>query len=138
MPQGAGTATQSMLDAVGDNPFFTQNAGIGQAAGALAQRDKTWAPQINAQGNAIGEQGQDFWNLRNLAAADPGPDGLTWADRLKTAVQKRAVPASVTVGGSTVALYPTAGLPSPLPQGQQGTTLNSPPDWLRQYYGGGL
>ena len=131
---GAFTATQSMLDAVGDNPFFTQNEGIGQAAGALARRDQTWGPQIGAQG-------QDFWNLRNLAAADPGPEGMTWADRLKNAVQKRAVPASVTIGGSTVALYPTAGLPATPQQQQQappGTTLNSPPDWLRQYYGGGL
>jgi hypothetical protein len=66
------------------------------------------------------------------ADADPGSDGLTWADRLKSAVQKRAVPASVAIGGSTVALYPTAGLPAPLPQ-QQGTTLNSlPPDWANQ------
>jgi hypothetical protein len=131
---GAFTATQSMLDAVGDNPFFTQNAGIGQAAGALARRDEAWGPQI-------GEQGQDFWNLRQLAAADPGPDGLTWADRLKNAVQRRAVPASVTVGGSTVALYPTAGLPAtPQQQPQQtpGMSLNSPPDWMRQYWNGGL
>ena len=45
---------------------------------------------------------------------------------------KLGVPASVTVGGVATALYPTAGLPSPLPP-QQGTTLNSPPpDWLRQ------
>jgi len=131
---GAYTATQSMLDAVGDNPFFTQNEGIGQAAGALARHDEAWA-------NQIGEQGQDFWNLRNLAAADPGPLGATWADRLKTAVQKRAVPATVTIGGATVALYPEAGLPATPPQPQQqtpGTSLNSPPGWLQQYWQGGL
>lgn len=136
---GAFTATEALLgpDYMGRNPatwdFYANNQGIGGVAGQLAQRDASLPPEV-------GQQGQDFWNLRNLAAADPGPDGLTWADRLKTAVQKRAVPASVTIGGSTVALYPTAGLPSSLPQGQaQGTTLNSPPpDWLRQYYGGGL
>ena len=134
---GAFTATQSMLDAVGDNPFFTQNAGIGLAAGALARRDASLAPEI-------GEQGKDFWNLRNLAAADPGPMGATWADRLKTAVQNRAVPATATVGGATVALYPEAGLPAtpqqqaPPQQPPPGTSLNSPPDWLQQYWRGGL
>ena len=131
---GAYTATEAMLgpDYMGRNPgtwdFFANNPAIGQSAGALARRDETWGPQL-------GGQGQDFWNLRNLAAADPGPGGQTWADRLKTAVQKRAVPASVAIGGTSVALYPEAGLPAPLPaqqQGTPGTTLNSPPDWWRQ------
>ena len=123
---GAGTATQSMLDAVGDNPFFTQNAGIGQAAGALARRDETFAPQI-------GEQGKDFWNLRQLAAADGGQG---WAERLQQAVKTGSIPASI--GG--VSLYPTAGLPA-TPQQQPpppGTSLSSPPAWLQQYWSGGL
>ena len=137
---GAFTATEALLgpDYMGRNPatwdFFANNKGIGSVAGQLAQRDASLPSEI-------GQQGQDFWNLRMLAAADPGSDGLTWADRLKSAVQQRAVPASVTVGGSTVALYPTAGLPATPPQQQTpGMSLNSlpPPDWLRQYYGGGL
>jgi hypothetical protein len=126
---GAYTATQSMLDAAGDNPFFTQNAGIGQAAGALARRDE--APQL-------GGQGKDFWNLRMLAAADPGPSGQTWADRLKTAVQSRAVPATAMVGGASVGLYPEAGLPATPQQPPPGASLNSPPGWLQQYWNGGL
>jgi hypothetical protein len=115
---GAGTATQGMLDAVGDNPFFTQNAGIGQAAGALARRDQAFADQF-------GPQRQDFWNLRQLAAANGGEG---WAGRLQDALKTGVIPA--TIGGVT--LYPTAGLPAPLPQGQPGTSLNSGPDWWRQ------
>jgi len=88
---GAGTATQGMLDAVGDNPFFTQNAGIGQAAGALARRDQAFADQF-------GSQRQDFWNLRQLAAANGGEG---WAGRLQEAL-KTGVPAAI--GGVT--LYP--------------------------------
>jgi len=119
----------------GLNDFFANNAGIGQSAGALARRDLGFEGQLGAQG-------QDFWNLRNLAAADPSPElGMTWADRLQQAVRSRAVPASVTVGGVTTALYPTAGLPAPLQQPQRpGTTLNSQPDWQPdwQLYGGGF
>jgi hypothetical protein len=124
---GAGTATQGMLDAIGGNPFFTENAGIGQAAGALSSRDQAFADQF-------GPERQDFFNLRQLAAAN---GGAGWSGRLQDAL-KTGVP--VSIGG--VALYPTAGLPSTQPaprQPPQGTTLNSGPNWMDQYWqGGGL
>lgn len=125
-PQGAGTATDQLLEKMRgpSGPFFTNNSDIGRVAGGVAQRDKDYA-------SVIGGQRDDMWNARNIMAADPAHEGETWADRLAKA-RKLGVPASVTVGGVATALYPTAGLPSPLPP-QQGTTLNSPPpDWLRQ------
>jgi hypothetical protein len=135
---GAYTATEAMLgpDYMGRNQgtwdFYANNPAIGAVAGQQAQRDLT---------AGLGDQRPDFWNLRNLAAADPGPDGLTWADRLKTAVQSRKVPAAVTIGGATVGLYPEAGLPATLPpqqqpQPQQGMTMNSLPSWLQYWQGG--
>jgi hypothetical protein len=61
-----------------------------------------------------------------------------WDDRLQKyqdlIKSGGSLPAKIAVGGVATSLVPTAGFPSPLPQGQaqQGTTLNSPPDWWRQ------
>jgi hypothetical protein len=122
---GAGTATDDLLAKLNVRPelysFFNNNADIGRVAGGQAQRDAAWA-------STIGDQRPDIFNARTIAAADPEPDASGWADRLAKA-RRLGVPAAVTVGGAAVSLYPTAGLPSPLP----GMTLNSPPpDWWRQ------
>ena len=126
---GAGTATDDLLAKMSQRPelwnFFNNNADIGRVAGGQAARDQTWS-------SVIGDQRPDIYNARMIAAADPEADAAGWADRLAK-YRKAGVPASIGVGGAAVSLYPTAGLPSTLPQGQQGTTLNSvPPDWWRQ------
>ena len=124
---GAGTATDQLLAKLQgpSGPFFANNPDIGRVAGGVAQRDKDYA-------SVAGDQRQDIWNARNIMAADPEYEGQTWADRLAK-YRKQALPASIAVGGAGVSLYPTAGLPASLPQGQSGTTLNSvPPDWANQ------
>jgi hypothetical protein len=123
--QGAGTATDQLLSKMSgpSGSFFTQNQDVGRVAGGVAQRDLDYA-------SVAGNQRDDIWNARNIMAADPAPEGETWADRLAK-YRKAGVPASVSVGGATVGLYPTAGLPAPLQQ-QPGTSLNSMPGWASQ------
>ena len=128
---GAGTATDDLLSTLSQRPelynFFNNNADIGRVAGGQAARDQAWS-------SVIGDMRPDIYNARMIAAADPQADAAGWADRLAK-YRKAGVPASIAVGGVATTLYPTAGLPSTLPQQQPGTTLNSPPDWMRQFYG---
>ena len=124
--EGSGTATDQLLGKLSgpSGGFFTNNSDIGRVAGGVAQRDLDYA-------GVAGNQRDDIWNARNIMAADPAYEGETWADRLAK-YRKAGVPASVAVGGATVGLYPTAGLPAPLSQQQPGTSLNSMPDWALQ------
>ena len=112
---GAGTATDDLLAKMSQRPelwnFFNNNADIGRVAGGQAARDQAWS-------SVIGDQRPDIYNARMIAAADPEADAAGWADRLAK-YRKAGVPASIGVGGAAVSLYPTAGLPSTLPQGQR-------------------
>jgi hypothetical protein len=85
------------------------------ARGHLNERGKPFNPK-SSRSCSLGERSSEL-----------GGDALTQV--------------SIAVGGVGVSLYPTAGLPATpqqQPQTPPGTSLNSPPDWLRQYYGGGL